>query len=152
VIRIERDPAFWTSIASHPAVKSGLLGLPPATIGALALKPDMLPLASEHGGFLFARLDALGFVCELHTLFTPEGWGREALVAGLWALGVVWALGYQTIVTFEARANAKSRPPRTFGFRQAGDWRATPVGELRMWTLTQTAWDASPARRFRCPL
>ena len=152
MIRVERDPAFWTAIASHPEVAPALLGLPPAKVGALARRPEMLPLASEHGGFLFTRLDAMGFVCELHTLFRPEGWGREALFAGIESLGVVWALGYQTIVTFESRANARSRPPRTFGFRKAGDWRSTPVGELRMWTLTQSAWNASPARRLRCPL
>ncbi len=152
MIRIERDPAFWTTVASHPAVAPALLGLPPEKIGALAGRPEMLPIASEHGGFLFARLDALGFVCELHTLFTPRGWGREALIAGVRAIGVVWALGYQTVVTFEARANRRSRPPKTFGFRQAGDWRTTPVGELRLWTLSQANWDASPARRLKCPL
>jgi hypothetical protein len=152
VIRIERDPAFWIAVASHPAVAPSLLGLPAEKIGALARRPEILPLASENGGFLFARLDALGFVCELHTLFTPNGWGREALVAGIWSIGVVWALGYQIVVTFEAKSNTRSRPPKTFGFRQAGDWRSTPVGELRMWTLTQSAWNASPARRLRCPL
>jgi hypothetical protein len=152
LIRIERDPAFWIAVASHPAVKPALLGLSPEKVGALARRAEMLPLAGEHGGFLFSRLDTLGFVCELHTLFTPEGWGREAFVAGAYALGVVWALGFQIIVTFEARANAKSRPPKTFGFRQAGDWRATPIGDLRMWALTQSAWNSSPARRLQCPL
>lgn len=151
MIRIERDPEFWTSIAAHPALKSALLGLPPGNVGALARRPEMLPIAAEHGGFLFARLDTLGFVCELHTLFTPQGWGREALLAGVEAVGVVWALGYQTIVTFESLANSRSRPPRTFGFRQAGDWRSTLIGELRMWTLTQSAWNVSPARRLQCP-
>jgi hypothetical protein len=150
VIRVERDPEFWTAIASHPAVAPTLLGLPAAKVGALARRPDMLPLASDHGGFLFARLDTLGFACELHTLFTPEGRGREALIAGVSALGAVWALGYQIIVTFEARANARSQPPKSFGFRQAGDWRTTPVGDLRTWTLTQSGWTASPARRLKC--
>ncbi len=150
MIRIERDPAFWTRVAAHPEVTPMLMGLPAEKVGALAGRPDMLPFASDHGGFLFGRLDALGFVCELHTLFTPEGWGREALTAGVQALEAVWALGYQSILTFEVRANARSKPPRTFGFVQAADWRATPLGDLRLWTLTPTAWNASPARRLKC--
>ncbi len=150
MIRIERDPVFWTRIAAHPAVAPVRMGLPPEMIGSLASRPDMLPLASEHGGFLFARLDALGFACELHTLFTPEGWGREALTSGIQALGAVWALGYQAILTFEVRANLRSRPPRTFGFVRAADWRTTPLGDLRLWTLTRSAWNASPARRLKC--
>ena len=150
MIRIERDPAFWIRIASHPAVAPALMGLPAERVASLVTRRDLLPLASEHGGFLFGRLDALGFVCELHTLFTPEGWGREALTAGAQSLGAVWALGYQTVVTFEVRENVKSRPPKTFGFTQAGDWRATLLGDFRMWTLTKSAWEASPARRLRC--
>ena len=150
MIRIERDPAFWARIASHPEVAPTLMGLSAEKVGALAGRPDMLPLAGDHGGFLFARLDALGFVCELHTLFTPEGWGRGALTAGVQALGVVWALGYQSILTFEVHANARSRPPRTFGFVQAAEWRATPLGDLRLWTLTPSAWETSSARRLKC--
>ena len=150
MIRIERDPAFWTRIAAHPEVAPLLMGLPAETVGALATRRDMLPIAGIHGGFMFGRLDALGFVCELHTLFTPEGWGREAMVAGVQALGVVWALGYQAILTFETSTNPKSRPPRTFGFVQAAEWRVTPLGELRLWTLTRSGWDASPIRRLKC--
>ena len=149
MIRIERDPGFWTSIAAHPDLAAMRMGLPAEAIGALASRADMLPLASDHGGFLFGRLDGLGFACELHTLFTPEGWGREALISGVEALGAVWALGYQAVLTSEVRDNPRSRPPRTFGFLQAADWRATPFGELRLWTLTRSRWDSSPARRLK---
>ena len=150
MIRLERNPQFWSAIASHPAVAPTLMGLPPGRLGALAKRDDMLPLASEHGGFLFGRLDTLGFTCELHTLFTPEGWGREALTSGVQALGVVWALGYQMVVTYESEQNPKSRPPRTFRFTQNGEWRSTILGRLRLWSLTRTAWDSSPARRLEC--
>jgi hypothetical protein len=147
VIRVERDPAFWARVASHPAVAPVLLGMDPAAVGRIAAQPDVLPLASAHGGFLFIRRDVAGFVCELHTLFTPEGWGREALVAGMSAIEAVWITGYQAVITFEAQANPRSRPPRTFGFARAGDWRASPIGPLRLWTLSHQAWDASPAKR-----
>ena len=151
-LRIERDPAFWTNVARHPAVRGALLGLAPERIGALAGRADMLPLAAEHGGFLFARADAMGFVAELHTLFTPEGWGREVMLAGVEAVNALWLAGYQLLTTFEMKDNPRSRPPRTFGFARAGDWRATPIGEARLWVLTRAAWIDSPAakRRARC--
>ena len=134
-------------MASHPAVAGALLGLDPEAVGALAARPDLLPLASEHGGFFFGRTDAMGFSCELHTLFTPEGWGREVLLAALEAFAMVFSLGFALVTTFEVETNAKSRPPLTFGFAIAGDWRETPVGTLRLWILTREAWMASPARR-----
>ena len=152
MIRIERDPAFWSEVARHPALRSMLGEADPEMIGALALREGVLPLAAEHGGFLFIRQDMLGFVCELHTLFTPEGWGREVLTAGIEALGAIWLLGFSTIVTLEMRQNPRSQPPRSFGFVQAGDWREAMIGEARMWILTKAAWEASPAakRRAKC--
>ena len=146
-IRIERDPAFWVAVAGHPEVAPTLLGMDPAAVGRIAARPDVLPLAADHGGFLFARADLAGFVCELHSLFTPEGRGREALTAGIEAINAVWLAGYQAVTTFEVQANPRSRPPRTFGFARAGDWRATPIGPLRLWILSRQAWDASPAQR-----
>jgi hypothetical protein len=153
LIRVERDPAFWERVASHPAVAPTLSGMDPAMVGRLAADGDVLPLASAHGGFLFVRRDGAGFVCELHTLFTPEGWGREALAAGILAIEAVWITGYQAVITFEPQVNPRGRPPRTFGFARAGDWRETPIGPLRLWILSRQAWDASPAkRRSVCPL
>jgi len=153
MIRIERDPAFWTAVAAHPALSGMMGGADPASIGRLALSDRVMPLAATHGGFLFIRQDILGMVCELHTLFTPEGWGREAWAAGIAALGAVWLLNYQLITTLEMRANERSQPPLSFGFQQAGDWRVTPHGEARMWILTKAGWEVSPAarrRRARC--
>jgi hypothetical protein len=151
-VRIERDPAFWTAVAAHPALRVMMGDADPALIGALAGRENVLPLASDHGGYLFIRQDALGFVAELHSLFTPEGWGREALIAGIEALGAVWLLGFQTVVTLEMRDNPRSRPPKSFGFVQAGDWREGPFGAARQWILTRAAWEASPTakRRAKC--
>lgn len=146
-IRIERDPAWWVAVAAHPAVKVSLLGLAPEAVGALCQRADMLPLAAAHGGFLFAAIDALGFMVELHTLFTPEGWGREAASAGKLALEAVFADGRRLVTTFEVAGQPRSRPPLSFGFAPAGAWRDTPIGPLRLWSLSAAAWDASPARR-----
>lgn len=149
MIRIERDPAFWTRVASDPAVAIALGGMAPEAVGEWAQRPEVLPLASAHGGFLLTRLDPLGMVAELHTLFTPEGWGREVVLAGIAAIGAVWTCGFQTIVTLEMRANPRSRPARTFGFERCGEWKSTPWGDARQWLVTRESWDASPAAHRR---
>jgi hypothetical protein len=149
MIRVERDVGWWAAVASHPAVRETLGGMDPLKLAKVAAAPDVLPLASEHGGFLFVKLDPLGFVAELHTLFTPEGWGREALTAGIEAINAIWVCGYQAITTFEVRANARSRPPVSFGFAQAGEWKDSPIGEIRLWVLTAAAWAASPGMKRR---
>lgn len=150
MIRIERDPAFWRAVAEHPEVASRL-GAPMsgAALAALVTDAATLPLASEHGGHLFVRRDPLGFAAELHTLFTPEGWGREALEAARLAFDAVFHIGFQAVITHEAQANRKSQPPLSFGFRRAGDWRETAFGNLRLWVLTTQAWAASPAAKRR---
>jgi hypothetical protein len=151
-IRVERDPVFWTAIAAHPAVALQLRGADPAAIGALARRREFLPLAAEHGGFLVQRRDDLGFAWELHTLFTPEGWGREVVVAGIEALNLLFGSNACLISTFEVKDNARSRPWRGFGFAEAGGWARTPFGDLRLWILTRSAWAESRAakRRAQC--
>lgn len=149
-VRIERDPAFWTAVAAHPAVVHTLHGLAPEFIGQLALRDDMLPLAAEHGGFLVAKTDPLGFVAELHTLFTPEGWGREVTTNAVEGLRIVFGLGFQVLTTFEVRSNPRSRPARSFGFIRSGDWRETQIGEIRMWTITAQSWRESAVWRRVC--
>ena len=149
MIRVERDSAFWEGIASHPSLAGVLMGMSPQGVGAVAERPDVLPLAAEHGGFFFAKADVLGMVAELHTIFEPRGWGREVLLAGIEAINLIWLCGYQLVVTHEVEANPKSRPPKTFGFNQAGDWRETPYGNMRLWTLSKAAWEQSPAAQRR---
>lgn len=147
MIRIERDPEWWVAIASHPALAGALMGLRPEALAPLIALDGMMPVAAEHGGFLFAQLDGLGFVRELHTLFTPEGWGREVAAAGKQALGMLFDGPCRALTTVETAENPASRPPRSFGFQQIGDWSETTVGEARPWLLTKEAWTASPARR-----
>jgi len=146
MIRIERDPAWWADVASHPGISASLMGIAPQVIGALASREDVLPLAAQHGGFMFRRTDALGLTMELHSLFTPEGWGREVHDAGREALTWIFQ-GCHILTTYELEANSRSRPPKAFGFVQAGDWRETAAGTARAWVLTRLAWEASPAFR-----
>jgi hypothetical protein len=79
VIREERDAQFWIDVLSHPALEHARAGHDPATIATVL--PRAWPLAAKHGGFLFFPADSFGRAYELHTLFKPEGWGREAFEA-----------------------------------------------------------------------
>jgi len=144
-IRVERDPRFWTTIANDPAVRAALGETPPETIGALAALPGVLPLAARRGGFLFVMLSA--GVLEMHSLFAPEGWGREAAGAGAAALGFVFHQGAALVTTYEVEGRPRSKPPHRAGFAPQGDWRAGPTGRLRLWILTKSAWEASPYGR-----
>ncbi len=148
-LRIERDPAWWTAIAAHPRVAPFMGGIDPALVGALAARPEFIPLASANGGFLLHRRDEFGLVWELHTLFTPEGWGREAVTAGIEGLNLMFGANARVIVTLETQANPRSRPWRRFGFEPAGPYAATPMGEFRPWVLTQAAWVESRAAAAR---
>lgn len=154
-IRFERDPAFWTWVASHEEVLATIYGQDPSFIGALAENPLVTPLAAQHGGYLLTQLDAFGFTVEAHSLFTRPGWGREAVLAArdtlAFAFGVAPLPGtdlmmprpVQVVVTQEVRGNLRSRPWKGIGFARAGDWRATPYGDMRAWVLTREAWIAA---------
>ena len=146
MIRIERDPAFWERVAAD--LTDTVRGLSPQFVGAMCALDGVMPLASERGGFIFVRRDECGFVCELHTLYHPSAWGtREITVSAKQAFNAVFIAGYQVVTTLEVQANRHSQPPRSYGFVQAGDWRDSLVGAVRMWVLTRAAWQASPCNR-----
>lgn len=139
MIREERDPGFWEAVASHPAVGPHMGGR--VDWAALVGNPAIMPFACEGGGYIIARLDALGRAWDLHAAFRPEGWGRTAnaaLKAALNRLGP-WAI----ITATEVEGNWRSRPPRSFGFRPAEAGR----DGYRTWVLTREAWERSPAKR-----
>lgn len=152
-LRIERDPEFWCSIAAHPDVGPRVLhGLPPESLGALVVHASVTPLAGINGGFLLRNLDGLGFVNELHSLFLPGAWGREVTEASWEMYAIAFKQG-QILITSQQRDWWRSAPPRSHGWRSAVDYRATPLGELRIWILTPDALEASPAairRRGKC--
>lgn len=144
MIRVERSPDFWRRISEHEAVQAHTK-LDPSDWTAFLQRPDVRPLATEHGGHLFAAMDCLGRAWELHSLFLPHAWGREVndgLKASLTVLGA-WDL----IVTHEVAGWWRSRPPKSYGFRIAGSFHGSPIGDLRTWTLTRAAWEKSPVRR-----
>jgi hypothetical protein len=144
-----RDPVFWRQVFEHPEVKPKV-GLGHALdIAALVADRRVTPLRARHGGYLFVQLDGLGRVYELHSLFTPEGWGREALLAAKAAFTLMFAAGAHVITTMEVRGNRRSQPPRSFRFRPAGGFAAAAPfkDEFRSWVLTRDDWENSPVNR-----
>lgn len=139
---INRDPGFWGRIVSHPDVAPSLGLLKPEVFAGLAESEWVYPFASRNGGYLFLQQDGLGRVFEVHAVFTPDGWGREATRTGVEALS---SFDWQVVTTSEIAG--RFRPPLSFGFRPAGGFEPSPLGPLRTWILTRAAWEASPAYR-----
>lgn len=141
-IREERDPRFWQAVIDHPAVEH-VKGGHDLVAADLVGRKDVRPIASENGGYIFVRLDVLARIYEIHAAYKPQGWGAEAHAALKLAIEAVDA---DVIVATET-SDPHSRPPLSFGFRCAADFRPSPIGDVRSWVLTRDAWLSSDARR-----
>lgn len=153
-LRVEMAAEFWFDVLSDPVVTQ-MMGYSVTLDGLCATlaKGNVLPLAAQHGGFWFIHLDPFQRVCELHTMFTPAGWGREVHGAAKEAFTKVFTeTPCVMVITHEMRANPKSQPPRSFGFEPVGDFAPTfdGFGEARTWVLTYEHWFGSPAGRRQC--
>ena len=151
-MRVERDPRFWDAIAALPEVSPWVFaGTRPASLAPIVSSDRATPLASENGGVIFWCLDQIGFVLEMHTLYRPDGWGREVALNGR----AFMAEGFRNaslIITHEQEGNWRSRPPKSHGWTACGDFRdAGFPHRLRLWSLTRESWQASPVgRRVEC--
>lgn len=149
---INRDVAFWDAVARHPEVAPHIfMGHAPTTLAPLVLDPKARPYASEHGGVIFVPVDALGFVFEMHTLFTPEGWGREVAINGKAFINDLFQTA-SLVLTHEQEGHWRSSPPKSHGWIQTGDFQDVGMPlRLRMWALTREGWKASPiGRKMQC--
>jgi hypothetical protein len=148
---MNRDVEFWDSVASHPAVApSVFMGLEQTSTAPLVLDERNIPLASEHGGLIFVASDHLGFSMELHTLYTPEGWGREVTEHARQCFRDVMKT-VSLVTTFEQEGEKQTRPPLSYGWRPAGDYSEVGLPKrLKMWILTREAWLASPVGKKLC--
>jgi hypothetical protein len=144
VIRLERSPDFWRELVDHPAVSHVKMGQAFAIEDIIGLD-SVTPLATDHGGFLFIRLDGLSRVFELHTMFRPEGRGRDLTTAAKDAFSRMFNNGAMIITTYEVEGWAA--PPLSFGWRSVGGFEPTDYGSMRTWVLTLEAWKGSPAFR-----
>lgn len=148
IVREERDPAFWQRVILHPAVRHVAYGQD-LDIAGIVGNPRILPFATEHGGVIFAQLDSLGRMYEMHRAYEPEGWGVEAYLGLVQALGALFRRGADVVVTYETE-HPQSRKPRSFGFRPAGDFQPSTLGPARTWVLTREAFHQSPVWRRAC--
>lgn len=141
---LDRSPDFWVEVASHPAVAHTLGGFSPELIALAVSNPSVLPFRAEHGGFILLKADSFGRVYELHTLFTPEGWGKEAYRAAKSLFDK--AFGFCDLIITHETEHPQSRPPKTFRFKPLGEFEDTETGKIRLWSLSRADWLTSPAR------
>lgn len=148
---IERDYLFWDSVASHEAVAPHIfMGTEPFSLKEMVQRTTTLPLRSEHGGVLLVGLDGFGLVREMHTMYTPEGWGREVARNG--KLFMVEAFRTtEVLFTHEQEDNWRSRPPKSHGWVSVGDLKSVGLSKrLRLWMLTRDNFYSSPVGRKLC--
>lgn len=149
MIREERNGAFWNAVSLHPEVAPHVwMGIQPVDLSELINRPGVIPYAADHGGFVFVPTDD-GY--ELHTMFTPEGWGREVAEAAREAFTALFLRGARVVRTLEVETNRRSRPPLSHGWRPEGPFTASDLAaNVRVWVLTREAWEDSPVRRRIC--
>lgn len=148
-IREERDPVFWQAVADHPKVRHVTHGHV-IDMGAIVEQAAVVPLASAHGGFIFTKRDPFGTVFELHTMFTPEGWRREAHDAAVAAFVEMFGVRHAALIFTYETEHLQSRVPRSFGFERSNSAAPTSIGDVTPCWLTSRAWFASPAWRRAC--
>jgi hypothetical protein len=148
-----RDVEFWDDVARHHQVSpSVFMGLAQVSTAPLVRDERNLPLASQNGGLIFVASDSLGFSMELHTLYRPEGWGREVTEHARECFREVMKT-VSLVTTFEQEGEKQTRPPLSYGWRSAGDFMAVGLPKrLKLWILTREAWVASPVGRKLCLL
>lgn len=147
-----RDASFWDAVAAHPQVAPGVfMGLDQVSAAPLIEAESSIPLASENGGLIFEAKDHLGFTYELHTLYRPEGWGREVNRHAKDCFAYVFERA-SVIVTHEQEGQKQTRPPLSFGWRPAGEYKEVGLPRrLKLWILTRDAWMSSPVgRKLQC--
>lgn len=147
-----RDAKWWDSIATHPEVSPHVfMGFEPVSLSGLVEAENNLPLRSENGGVILVGLDAFGLVREMHTMYSPEGWGREVASNGKLFMQEAFKTT-QVLFTHEQEGNWKSRPPRSHGWKQASDYREVNLPKrLKLWMLTRDDFYSSPVGRKLCP-
>lgn len=148
---IEGDAAWWDAVASHPDVAPHIfMGAAPVSLSVVLDQPGAFGLRSENGGCIFIPRDPLGLVLEMHTLFRPEGWGREVAAAGRVFMPRVFQAA-ALIVTHEQEGNWRSRPPRSHGWVACSDFQDVNLPRrLRLWALTREGWMKSAVGRKSC--
>lgn len=145
---INRDVDFWDGVAQHPEVAPHIfMGQPIVSLAPLIEDKRNLPYASANGGCIFVKMDHLGLLVEMHTLYRPEGWGREVAINGKRFIHDVMKTA-ALITTHEQEGNWRSSPPKSHGWKPITGYCSVGLqNRLRLWMLTREAWLASPVGR-----
>jgi hypothetical protein len=145
MLHLERDPAFWARIVSHPQVAHVMHGQPQDGLAALLDRENVIPLANEFGGYILIPIDVHARVLELHALITPEGWGKNAVKGAAFAAECVfeWA---DLVIAYRVLEWPRFRPWRSFGFEPAGEMFQAHGLHYQTWMLPKMTWQSSPAR------
>jgi hypothetical protein len=144
VIREERDPGYWARIANDGAVRPTLGGEGPLDFTEIIQRPDVVALAAPHGGFVFLNIWPTRW--ELHTMFLPEGRGRNVLRSfGAAAQHMFTATDCAEIVTKAADSNRAAqfmalKAGFRVVFRREGAWQ--DGSGLNHYALTLDEWTA----------
>lgn len=145
------DAEWWDEIAAHPEVAPHIfLGHPPFSLSLLLDQPGAFGLKSENGGCIFIPRDPLGMVLEMHTLFRPEGWGREVAKVVRSFMQTAFESA-SVILTHEQEGHWRSRPPKSHGWVPCADYQDVGLPRrLRLWALTREGWMNSVIGRKSC--
>lgn len=150
---INRDVSFWDSIASHADVAPAVfMNCPIQSLALLISNEKNEPFSSQNGGVLFVKTDHLGAIYEMHTMFRPEGWGREVAVTGAKALHHIFTKAL-LVFTYEQEGHWQSRPPKSHRWKSSGEFIDQGLSKrLKLWYLTRDDWLSSPVgKKIRCP-
>lgn len=149
---INRNVKFWDAVAQHESVAPFVfMGTEKQSLAPLIECEKNIPCASTTGGILFVQMDHLGLIFEMHTMFLPDGWGREVAMFGACALNRVFEKA-QMVVTYEQEDHWRSRPPKSHRWKSAGSFVDHGLPKrLKMWYLTKEDWLSSPVgKKTRC--
>lgn len=148
MIREDRDPTFWNAVANHPEVLPQMGGTSALDLTRLLANPLNVPLACDHGGFIFIKHEIGRY--ELHTLIAPEGRGAAVLPAFSEAAEWLFTRTDATeIVTKTAATNrAAAIMARRAGLRPLFVRKAAWIdgSDLTFYTLTLDEWTQAAPR------
>lgn len=140
ILKLERSKDFWTQILDDPSV-SVPLSMTTEDFLRLIDDPSIFPYASQNGGYLITDV-GIGLISEFHGIFRKEGRGKEAFEAACSLAEIIFKT-HSMAITYESN-NPNSKPPLSFGFKRENTQKETPIGPLKLWSLTKSQWISSP--------
>ena len=142
---INRSADFWDSVAFDPDVAPFVfMDAPRQSLSVLVGDESNEPFASDNGGVLFVKTDHLGSIYEMHTMFRPEGWGREVAITGAKALHHIFSKAL-LVFTYEQEGHWQSRPPKSHRWKSSGEFIDQGLSKrLKLWYLTRDDFLSSP--------